>query len=463
MDEMSKPSSAVCWVAMMRLYATDDRHGESLGALRRRRLGRRARRVRGGARGRRRRTPRRSTGWARRCGGSGSATRGSTGAARPTRRSRSAATRAAPATSRSTSRASTASTAARPSPPAGSHARGGCSTGSTRARSTGGWRSRRPSARRSRRTRNAMRVPRSASPTSCATPTSSAWRSRRPGTRRVRQGRVDEGVGLLDEAMTVALGGETSDPLACGDACCTTLVVCDGLADLQRAADWCAGGRRVHRAPAVPPGAVLVPLDLRRRPRAQRRLGARGGGARGGAAAAGGPPPGRRPALPLSVLAGLRLRQGRAEEAAQLLDGLDDEPVALAPLVELRLQRGEAALAGALLDRAAGRRRAARPARHRRAGRRRSRRRGGMGAAPARARGAGRTGGPRRRGLPARRPRRPGARATLPPRRPSSRDGAAGFAALRFPLEEGRARLALARGACRAGLAAGALVRTLGP
>ena len=39
--------------------------------------------------------------------------------------------------------------------------------------------------------------------------------------------------------MTVALGGETSDPLACGDACCTTLVVCDGLADLQRAAEWC--------------------------------------------------------------------------------------------------------------------------------------------------------------------------------------------------------------------------------
>jgi hypothetical protein len=59
------------------------------------------------------------------------------------------------------------------------------------------------------------------------------------GRAAVRQGRVDEGVELLDEAMTVALGGESSDPLACGDACCTTLLVCDALADLSRAAQWC--------------------------------------------------------------------------------------------------------------------------------------------------------------------------------------------------------------------------------
>ena len=59
------------------------------------------------------------------------------------------------------------------------------------------------------------------------------------GRALVRQGRVEEGIALLDEAMTVALGGESSDPLACGDACCTTLVVCDGLADLDRATQWC--------------------------------------------------------------------------------------------------------------------------------------------------------------------------------------------------------------------------------
>src|SRR5918992_3544627 len=59
------------------------------------------------------------------------------------------------------------------------------------------------------------------------------------GRAAVSQGRLEEGFDLLDEAMTVALGGETSDPLACGDACCTTLVVCDGLSDLRRAMEWC--------------------------------------------------------------------------------------------------------------------------------------------------------------------------------------------------------------------------------
>src|ERR671914_210486 len=59
------------------------------------------------------------------------------------------------------------------------------------------------------------------------------------GRAVVSQGRVEEGLGLLDEGMTVALGGESSDPLACGDACCTTLVVCDGLSDLRRAVEWC--------------------------------------------------------------------------------------------------------------------------------------------------------------------------------------------------------------------------------
>ena len=173
------------------------------------------------------------------------------------------------------------------------------------------------------------------------------------GRAVVLQGRVEEGVALLDEAMTVALGGETSDPLACGDACCTTLVVCDGLADLQRAAQWCDAVVEFTERRRYTPlqswcrgifGAVLIRAGeweraeavlaeaLRRHP--DRR---RGGGR----------------SLPLSVLAGLRLRQGRIEEAEQLLRGLDDDPVALAPLVRLHLQRGDQELAQALLDRRA--------------------------------------------------------------------------------------------------------------
>jgi len=170
------------------------------------------------------------------------------------------------------------------------------------------------------------------------------------GRAVVSSGGVEEGMGLLDEAMSVALGGETSDPLACGDACCTTLVVCDQLADLRRASEWCAAvvefNERRHFTPVQSwcrsiYGAVLVRAgDWERaetvltealRLHADRR---RAGGR----------------ALPLSVLAELRLRQGRDEEAAQLLEGVEHEPAALAPLVELHTRRGDVAMARALLD-----------------------------------------------------------------------------------------------------------------
>ena len=171
------------------------------------------------------------------------------------------------------------------------------------------------------------------------------------GRAVVRQGRVEEGMALLDEAMTVALGGETSDPLACSDACCTTLVVCDSLADLDRAAQWCEAVVDFAERRRFTPvqswcrgiyGGVLVRagdweradavLDeaLRRQPNPTKKGGR---------------------ALPLAVLAGLRLRQGRFEDAATLLDGLDDMAAAVPPLVELSIERGDLAYATALLDR----------------------------------------------------------------------------------------------------------------
>jgi DNA-binding NarL/FixJ family response regulator len=170
------------------------------------------------------------------------------------------------------------------------------------------------------------------------------------GRAVVGQGRLDEGMGLLDEAMTVALGGESSDPLACGDACCTTLVVCDGLSDLQRAVEWCEAvvefterrrylpvqswcrgiyGRVLVRAGEWERAEAVLGEALDRP--ADRRKGGR--------------------ALPLAVLAELRLRQGRAEEAEQLLTGLGEEPAAFATLVRLQLERGELEMARALLDR----------------------------------------------------------------------------------------------------------------
>ena len=170
------------------------------------------------------------------------------------------------------------------------------------------------------------------------------------GSALVRQGRVDEGVTLLDEAMTVALSGETSDPLACGDACCTTLVTCDRLADVSRTSQWCEAVVEFTERRRFTPvqswcraiyGAVLVRSgnweraeavlaeSLARAP--DRRRGDR--------------------ALPLATLAELRLRQGRLEEAAELLDGLPDLPIAVTARIRLHRWRGETEHARAVLAR----------------------------------------------------------------------------------------------------------------
>jgi tetratricopeptide (TPR) repeat protein len=58
------------------------------------------------------------------------------------------------------------------------------------------------------------------------------------GLARVSLGDPDGGLALLDEAMAIATGGEAEDPLSIGDACCTTLVACERLADPRRARDW---------------------------------------------------------------------------------------------------------------------------------------------------------------------------------------------------------------------------------
>jgi DNA-binding NarL/FixJ family response regulator/Tfp pilus assembly protein PilF len=171
------------------------------------------------------------------------------------------------------------------------------------------------------------------------------------GRAAVSQGRVEEGMGLLDEAMTVALGGETSDPLACGDACCTTLVVCDRLSDLQRAVEWCeAVVEFTERRRFLPVqswcrgiyGGVLMRAgdweraesvlgEALERPASRHKGGGR--------------------MLPLAVLAELRLRQGRTEEAETLLSGLEDEPAAFATIVRLHLEGGEHDLAQAMVNR----------------------------------------------------------------------------------------------------------------
>jgi hypothetical protein len=48
----------------------------------------------------------------------------------------------------------------------------------------------------------------------------------------VEQGRIEEGMSLLDEAMAGAIGGEGGDPLTVAQMSCMTMVVCGSCFDL---------------------------------------------------------------------------------------------------------------------------------------------------------------------------------------------------------------------------------------
>ena len=160
------------------------------------------------------------------------------------------------------------------------------------------------------------------------------------GLARISQGEVDDGLGYLDEAMAVATGGEAEDPFAIGEACCITLVACDQLADAQRARDW---GRAVvdftRRRNYTPLAAwcrtiyarFLVASGRWQEAEAELERSLREYGRLGNS----------RPLTSLAGLADLRVRQGRLEEAARLLEGFEDRPGALEPVVRLHLARGE--------------------------------------------------------------------------------------------------------------------------
>lgn len=170
------------------------------------------------------------------------------------------------------------------------------------------------------------------------------------GRAQIARGEVEAGMALLDEAMAIATSVESNDPMAIGDACCTTLTACERLADPQRALDW---GRAISEffrrrrflpllswCRSVYAGFLIATGQWQE---AERTL----TGALEDEASL--PNPNR--ATALVQLGELRLRQGRLEEAGRLLTGLEDRPAALRPIVQLRLARGEIELAAETVER----------------------------------------------------------------------------------------------------------------
>jgi hypothetical protein len=58
------------------------------------------------------------------------------------------------------------------------------------------------------------------------------------GQALVQQGRTEEGMTLLDEAMAGVVSGEGSDPLLVAQLSCMTMVVCGSCLDIERATQW---------------------------------------------------------------------------------------------------------------------------------------------------------------------------------------------------------------------------------
>jgi hypothetical protein len=59
------------------------------------------------------------------------------------------------------------------------------------------------------------------------------------GLALVSQGRIADGMPLLDEAVAAALAGEIQDPDAAASCCCTMIYACELVYDYPRAAEWC--------------------------------------------------------------------------------------------------------------------------------------------------------------------------------------------------------------------------------
>jgi DNA-binding NarL/FixJ family response regulator len=176
------------------------------------------------------------------------------------------------------------------------------------------------------------------------------------GASLVHGDRTEEGMVLLDEALAAVAGGEVDDFFVLEEVFCQLFSACEHAQDVTRAEQWIRVGETIaqrRRLPAVSAfcrthyGGVLTAAG--RWPEADAALTEAvrlwGLGQRSGLRVGA-----------LVRLADLRVRQGRLEEAEQLLDGVevDADVDAARPLAAIHLARGQTTLAGDILERALG-------------------------------------------------------------------------------------------------------------
>lgn len=172
------------------------------------------------------------------------------------------------------------------------------------------------------------------------------------GKALVGQGKVPEGMALIDEAMAGAMGGEAGDLGTVVATCCSMMGACDQAADLDRVTEWCRAADRFMQTYGSPflyadcrlrYGSVLLAtghwVDAERELLAAAAVTTRNTDYF---------------QLATARLAELRLRQGRREEAEAQLAQIPDSPAALLPLAQLHHLRGQNETAARLLVRRLG-------------------------------------------------------------------------------------------------------------
>jgi DNA-binding CsgD family transcriptional regulator len=171
------------------------------------------------------------------------------------------------------------------------------------------------------------------------------------GLAEVSAGAVDDGLARLDEAMAAASAGESASLETYADVCCTLMLACDLAGDRDRPRQWSqvvdAFLRRYEHVPLLAFCRTCCADVFAATGRVEdaeeelvsaiRELTAAGQRSRC--------------AHPAAKLASIRVLQGRFEDADALLAELEGAPETVEAAAALRLARGEAAAAAAMLER----------------------------------------------------------------------------------------------------------------
>jgi DNA-binding CsgD family transcriptional regulator len=170
------------------------------------------------------------------------------------------------------------------------------------------------------------------------------------GASLVASADVEQGMRCLDEATALALEGEAAIPISSAWSCCFLVTACTAVLDFGRAAEWCDrirefaaryGSRYMLAFCRAEYGVVLLWRGRWRESEEHLSTAVEDFG-RSRPAWAGGP---------VAALAELRRRQGRAAEAAALLDQAGPSPSAQLCRARIALDGRDALRASELVER----------------------------------------------------------------------------------------------------------------